>query len=399
MRTRISPRAVATAALAFFAFGCADDPENRLNPTDVSTHQGHVGPGDGVGGSDIGGPIFDIAATPRGSIVFAEFATLREFDPRKGGIRDILTVPTADGSAVNGIAPIGARSFWIASAGLDEAVGAGLWRVSNGKARLVGDIEEFEIANDPDATIGTGWKVPACEEDPVGGFSAGPQSNPYHLESLGGSTAVVADAAGNSVLRGHAGGGLEVVVVLEPPTDENGDWHVLKTLDDADETECYVQPVPTAVAADEDGTLYVTELTGAPGEDMLAAGGIAGASRVWRIEGDAVDASCPSSGACELAAHGFSSLIDGDFGPDGRLYVLEYDANGWFQAVVFGNAAGGSIFACPVRDANAPLHRDDCEVIAAGLTLPGAITFDKTGHLWVVENHLGAPSIHPVAMP
>lgn len=395
MRSSISPRAVAAAALAFFAFGCADDAENSLGPTDVSPHQGHVGPGEGIGGDDIGGPIFDIAATPRGSIVFAEFATLREFDPRKGGIRDILTVPTAEGSAANGIAPIGSRSFWVASAGLDKAVGAGLWRVSNGNARLVGDIEEFENAYDPDANIGTGWKVPACEEDPVGGFSAGPQSNPYHLESLGGSTAVVADAAGNSVLRGHAGGGLEVVAVLEPPADQNGDWHILKTLQDG--TECYVQPVPTAVAADTDGTLYVTELTGAPGPSM---DGIAGESRVWRIEADATDSSCPSSDACELAGYGFSSLIDADFGPDGRLYVVEYAANGWFAALyVDGGFTLGSIFACDVAGASAPLHRDQCETIADGLVLPGAITFDKEGHLWVVENHLGDPSIHTVAMP
>ena len=394
---RITLRAGAFGALASFALlaaGCTDEPTTAaLAPANANTHQGG-GHGTPDETAELAAPIFDIAALPDGGIAFAEFTTLKALD-RRGSIREILTVPTAPGSAVNGIAPIGARSFWVTSAGLDLAVGAGLWRVSNGSARLVGDIEAFEIANDPDATVGTGWKTPACEEDPVQGFSAGPQSNPYHLESLGGEVAIVADAAGNSVLRGTAGGDLEVVAVLEPPTDENGDWHVLKTLDDG--TECYVQPVPTAVAAGPDHALYVSELTGVPGPDM---DGIQGEARVWRVHGDASNASCPSSADCDLAVSGLTSVIDIDFGADGRLYVVEYDTNGWFQAVIFGNAAGGTVLACDVTGAMGPLSRDQCETVADGLVLPGAITFDRHGTLWVVENHIGAaPSIHAVASP
>ncbi|MGK7312125.1 MAG: hypothetical protein ACN0LA_07765 [Candidatus Longimicrobiales bacterium M2_2A_002] len=53
-----------------------------------------------------------------------------------------------------------------------------------------------------------------------------------------------------------------------------------------------------------------------------------------------------------------------------------------------------------VTGATGPLSRDQCEIIADDLALPGAITFDRHGTLWVVENHIGAaPSIHPVAMP
>ena len=390
-----STRAGAFAVLATFAVsltGCSDEPTtSALAPDPAVHHQGgnHGTPG---GSSELAAPIFDLAVLPNGGVVFAEFTTLKELG-RRGAIREIVTVPTKPGSAVNGIAPIGSRSFWVTSAGLDLAIGAGLWRVSNGSTRLVGDIETFEIDHDPDATVGTGWKTPACEEDPVGGFSAGPQSNPYHLESLGGDIAIVADAAGNSVLRAHAGGELEVVAVLEPPTDEDGEWHILKTLED--DTECYVQPVPTAVAAGADHNLYVSELTGVPGPDM---DGIQGEARIWRVDGDAVNASCPSSDHCDLAVAGLTSVIDADFGADGRLYLVEYDTNGWFQAVILDNAAGGTILACDVVGAPSALSRDQCETIADGLVLPGAITFDRHGTLWVVENHLGAPSIHPVDM-
>lgn len=392
---RSIPRAGAIGVLAtlgLLALGCSDEPSSpTLAPDGAAYHQNgnHGAPGETA---DPGPPIFDLAALPNGGIVFAEFTTLKELD-RRGAIHEIVTVPTKPGSAVNGIVPLGTRSFWVTSAGLDLAVGAGLWRVSAASARLVGDIEAFEAAHDPDATVGTAWKVPACEDDPAQGFSAGPQSNPYHLESLSGSTAIVADAAGNTVLRGQADGGLEVVAVLEPPTDDEGSWHVLKTLDDG--TECYVQPVPTAVAA-AGPHLYVSELTGAPGPDM---DGIQGEARVWRVDGDAVNASCPSSDACTLAVSGLTSVIDADFGTDGRLYLVEYDANGWFQAVVLGNAAGGNILACDVVGATLPMSREQCDVIADGLVLPGAITFDRHGSLWVVENHIGtAPSIHPVDM-
>lgn len=396
MMHRITPLqacAVGMLLTSFTLAGCADETtQPELAPTEISLHQGEDhGPDEDH--SALGTPIFDIAALPNGGIVYAAFDQLRELTPR-GEVKTILTVPTAEGSAVNGVAPIGARSFWITSAGLDKAIGAGLWRVSNGSARLVGDVEAFEIQYDPDATVGTGWKVPECEEDPVGGFSAGPQSNPYHLESFGGDVAVLADAAGNTVLRGFAGGGIETVAVLEPPTDENGDWHILKFL--ADDTECYVQPVPTAVAADGMGSLYVTELTGVPGPEM---DGIAGESRIWRVDQDAVNASCPSSEECELAGNGFSSLIDADFGPDGRLYVVEYAEDGWFSALfVPGGFTFGSIFACDVS-AGTVVHRSECETIANDLVLPGAITFDKRDQLWVVENHIGEePSIHAVEM-
>ena len=84
-----------------------------------------------------------------------------------------------------------------------------------------------------------------------------------------------------------------------------------------------------------------------------------------------------------------TSVIDIEFGPDGLLYVVEYDANDWFSATSLGNAAGGTIKACDVTTGN-------CSIVEDGLTLPGEITFDKWDNLLLLENNLGNPTVRMV---
>jgi hypothetical protein len=244
----------------------------------------------------------------------------------------------------------------------------------------VGDIEAFETENDPDAFEGPQWKDPACEEDLTQGFSAGPQSNPYHLKALSGSTVLVADAAGNTLLSAKKNGDVDWVAVFTPPTDENGAYRFLKTAEDDPEVDCYVQPVPTSVAVGPGGDYFVGELTGAPATP--------GWSRIWRIKGGANNVTCPS-GNCEVFADGLTSVIDLEFGADGSLYAVEYDANGWLAATAFGKAAGGTIQRCDVDSGS-------CEPVEEGLPLPSAITFDKQGELWLLENNIIAPVVRRV---
>jgi len=328
--------------------------------------------------------VFDIAAMPDGSILLAENTSLKEI--RKGNVSEVIGIPTVPGSPVNGLEAVGRGSFFATSGGLDLAVGAGVWHVSRGRVELIGDIEAFETANDPDAFEGPQWKTPACEIP--GGFSAGPQSNPYHLARLTGGTVLVADAAGNTVLSARTNGEVDWVAVLTPPTpagsssSDPSDWLVQFPLD-AD-TDCYVQPVPTSVAVGPDGAYYVGELTGVTLEE-LTGGTTTGLSRVWRIASGSRNVVCPSA-ECEQVLSGFTSIIDVAFGPDGRLYVVEYDENGWWGATVVGAPAGGTISACDVDGGS-------CEIVAANLGLPSAITFDTWGDLWVLENNIGLPFV------
>jgi len=342
-----------------------------------------------VGATDhysFGPVVYDLDAAPDGSIVVAEANSGAVKALRNGEIRQIAEIPvpvTDVPSTVNGIAAIGRGNYFATTGGGDLAQGARLWRVAPGGARMVADIEVFEAAHDPDAFAGPRWKDPGCEA--VEPFSAGPQSNPYHLAALSGDEALIADAAGNTLLSARTDGRVDWVAVFTPPTADGSssldpaDWLVLFSLPDG--TDCRVQPVPTSVAIGPDGAAYVGELTGAP-----AAPGL---SRVWRVAPGARNVACPSA-ACEVAVGGLTSVIDVEFGPDGLLYVVEYDANGWLAALT-GGGAGGTVQRCDVSTGQ-------CERVAGGLVLPGAIAFDRWGTLWLLENTF-APTVRELSLP
>lgn len=329
-----------------------------------------------------GAPVFDIAATPRGGILVSEGNTIREIF--RGAVRTVTEVPvpsTNPPSLVNGLVAVGARSFYATSGGGDLAAGAALWRGGPGGVRRVADITAFETQSDPDVLEGPQWKHPNCEA--IQPFNAGPQSNPYHLTRRTGNETLVADAAGNTLLSARGNGRVDWVAVFTPPVDESGEFRTLFPLDA--ETDCYVQPVPTAVDIGPDGAYYVGELTGAPA--------VPGWSRVWRIRGGSSNVVCPSA-ACTEVLSGLTSIIDLEFGPDGLLYVLEYDQAGWLAAVT-GAGTGGALKRCDV-DAGT------CSLVQDGLVLPGALAFDKRGQLWLLEDNLGvtgAASVYRLALP
>jgi hypothetical protein len=370
------PAAVLTLVLtlAFSVAGC-DLFSNSSSTPDPLT-----------GSYEFSAPVYDIAATPDGRILVAEtippevelppegetsLSTVRQIS--REGVEAIAELSTVQGAPINGLEAIDDRCFFATSGALDQAVGGGLWRVSQGEAQMVADIEAFETEVDPDAFGGTQWKDPQCEASET--RTAGPQSNPYHLTALSGREALVADGAGNALLSATDGGTVDWVAVLTPPVDQNGDWRVLFPLDD--NTNCYVQPVPTAVAVGPDGAYYVGELTGVT-PAILGGEAASPLARVWRIAPGARNVVCPSD-QCQEVLSGLISVIDVDFGPDGELYVVEFDANGWFAATAGGVAAGGTIKRCDVDTGDCTLIED------ADVTL-GAITFDRWGQMWVLEN-------------
>lgn len=338
--------------------------------------------------------VYDLAATPSGSILVGENAgavlgvdpgdvTVKEI--RRGGV-DVLTeldLPTV----INGLDAIGRGNFFLTTGGSDLAQDGALWRVSPGSTRMVADLAAFERENDPDAFEGPMWKDQRCEFVPDL-FTAGPQNNPFHVTTLSGSTALVADAAGNTLLSAKTNGVIDWIAIFTPPTDEEGDWLIAFEQTMADENTpidpipCYVQPVPTSVAIGPNGDYFVGELTGATELGTLPVG----LSRVWRIDSNARHAVCSEtdpSDDCEVLIDGLTSVIDVAFGPDGNLYVVEYDETSFFAA--FDPEAlppeGGTISKYD------PASGDLIEVVKSKLEFPSAITFDKQGNLWLLENN------------
>lgn len=353
------------------------------------------GPGLDPGPYNFSASVFGIDATSNGSILVAETppvgsdqstTTIKEI--RKQGVQDVTEFSHVQGVPINGLAVQGRGNIFAAHGGGDLAVGAGLWHVSPGNAQEVADIEAYETENDPDKfAIETeggadSWKDPACA--PASGpFTPGPQSNPYHLTRLSGSTALIADAAGNAVLRAKQNGDVSLVALLTPPTDGNGEFLEFP-FEGAMDGDCYRQPVPTSPAIGPNDYIYVGELTG------FGPGGT-GVSRVWQIEPGAEGVTCPSS-ACEVAMEGFTAIIDLAFGPDGDLFVVEFDENGPAAAFPGTEPAGGTVNRCD-------LDTGTCEVVEGDLTFPGDITFDKWGQLWLLEDPQSNPTVRQLDLP
>jgi len=368
-------------------------------------------------------PVFDIAALPNGNILVAETVqagvasgptTVWEIVTGDGGgMQQVAQFTTPGGiTPVNGLAVLGQGRIFAARGGLDLGANAAVLNITSEGAEVVGDIEQYETNNDPDIFAIGDWKDPNCA--PASGpFTPGPQSNPFRLTPVSGSPFLVADAAGNTLLRVRLNGSVELAALFTPPTtsgaatasssdpadwrefpydgpdggqdDDTGDGNA-----DPDETEdddpsegnCYVQPVPNSVAVGPGGAIYVGELTGV---------GDLGVSRVWRIEPGARDVVCPSAD-CEVAFDGFTSIMDLTFGPSADLYVVEYDEGGWLTAVSPATPQGGTVNRCDVVTGSCSVAELGGEELS-GLTFPTAITFDNRGVAWLLENNLAAPTV------
>jgi hypothetical protein len=247
-----------------------------------------------------------------------------------------------------------------------------LFRVSRGNVTEVANLYEFEVANNPDGIWNPG----------------DPESNPFNLAHLNGGKTLVADAAGNDILYVDEAGNVDWVAVLTPQAICDGTAPVSPFCAVGGgflPPDFQAQPVATSIAVSPDGDWYAGELTGFPGTP--------GWSRIWRIDKGSRHVVCPSA-ACTEVANGLTSIVDLEFGPDGTLYVVEFDAAGWLatEGAVVAPAAGGTVRACDVDTGS-------CPVIADGLDLPTAIEVAKDGSLWVIENDsipFGTATVHPL---
>ena len=261
-------------------------------------------------------PIFGIANAPGGALYVAD-AGQGIVDADTGG----LVAPIA---GTNDVAPIG-RGEMLAVGANEE--GTGLVYISRGRVALVADTAEFETSVDP-----------AGDGDDEG-------SNPFDLARLNGHRALIADAAGNSLLVADQQGSLDWVASFP---EQGG-----------------IQPVPTSVVVGPDGAYYVGELTGGPFPT--------GIFRVWRIEPGTRHADCGTSPSCSIALSGLTAIIDLQFGPDGRLYVAQLDDAG-VGAFEGGQGVGGSVRRCN-------LTTGTCEAVVTGIPILTAIAF-RGDTLW-----------------
>jgi hypothetical protein len=291
-------------------------------------------------------------ATPIFGLGKADGGTLLVADAGKGIVNADTGALVVALPGVTDFASRGHGKLWaITSAG--GGPGAFLYSVDGGVATQIADLYAFEAANNPH---------PAAVE-----------SNPFDVLALGDGRALVADAAGNDLLRVDLHGNIELVAVFPDELVSTSNIKHLAGCPGSHADFCDLpaqlpaQAVPASVAIGPDGAYYVGELKGFPAPT--------GASNVWRVDSHAKGAQCGSSPSCTVVLHGLTSILDVIF-KGSTLFVAQFDDASWAAIEIFEGegALGGSVHACN-------LSTRSCREVVDKVPMLTAIAF-RGGHLW-----------------
>jgi hypothetical protein len=250
--------------------------------------------------------------------------------------------------------------------------GATLFRLRPGKSPVpVADIGKYQ-SHDPD---------PYNLADPP------TESNPFGVAALRDGTVLVADAAGNDLLRVWPNGKIQTVARLKP--------RVVKTPaglgPDAPPAGAMVpaEAVATSVTVGSDGYWYVGELRGFPATP--------GTSEIWRIKPGSVGAVCdpvkPNKGNCKRYADGYTSIVDLAGGPHGKLAVVQLARESWLKFEMGGSTIGSLYLQYPGKGHRAGYKR---ELVRGQLNLPGGTAFNRWGQLFVAGPVFGPGAVYRV---
>ncbi|MCA9895672.1 MAG: ScyD/ScyE family protein [Anaerolineae bacterium] len=207
----------------------------------------------------------------------------------------------------------------------------------DGSLTTVADFWSHELVNNPDGT------------DNI-------ESHPYGITVGPNGLLFVADAAANALIS------------VDPETSETTTIAVFEGMPGVFPNplrggQLLTDPVPTGVVAAEDGTIYVSLLSGAPF--------IPGSAKVVQVAAD---------GTVSDFALGHTMLTDLKMGPDGNLYAVSF---GMFteEGPVFNS---GSVVRI--------LEDGTSEVVLDGLPFATALAFDSDGNGYVAVNGVAIPN-------
>jgi steroid delta-isomerase-like uncharacterized protein len=234
--------------------------------------------------------------------------------------------------------------FWIEGPKAERpALMPSVVKIEAGEVTQVADTWQLENSQNPDGFV--------RESHPYG-LAAGPDGKLW-----------VAEAGANDLLKiDPTTGQVELVVVFEgvpSPLPNSNRGNAMES-----------DPVPTGVAFDREGTLYVSLLPGFPF--------LPGSAKVVTVD--------PETGAVSDYATGLTMLTDLRLGPDGNLYAISF---------------GQFIEEGPVPNQGAIIRvrkGDASEVLVEGLPFPTSIDFNAAGDAYVTINGLGAPGSGEVVL-
>jgi hypothetical protein len=253
-----------------------------------------------------------------------------------------------------------------------------LYKLQPGKpAKVVADIAAYQ-KTDPDPYD--------LENNPT-------DSNPFGVAALRDRTVLVADAAGNDLLRVWPNGKIKTVARIKP--------RVVKVPTGLPATDPQGNPLPpagtmlpaegvaTSVTVGSDGYYYVGELRGFPATP--------GTAEIWRIKPGSVGAVCdpahPYKGDCKRYADGYTSIMDLGAGPGNKIYVAELAKASWLQFELNGATEGALFVQYPGRHDGGGYKR---ELAKGKLFLPGGVAVSKHGDVYVSSSVIGPGSVAKV---
>ena len=199
------------------------------------------------------------------------------------------------------------------------------------------------------------------------------ETNPFGLAALKSNDVLLADAAGNDIIRIKPDGTAWTVArfVREMvKTDKVGDPSLPPKLP--------AEAVPTSIAIGRDGWAYVGQLMGFPGRP--------GSAHIWKINPNGHDALCDATHRthdCKVWKSHFTSIMDLAFNPrTGTLYVYEIARGGWLKFEE-GFAPGGKFPAAVLLEIR-PGHSAR-ELVKGKLSQPGGIVVTRAGEIFVTD--------------
>lgn len=207
-------------------------------------------------------------------------------------------------------------------------------------------------------------------------------SNPYGVAALGNGDALVADAAGNDLLRVSPDGTITTVATVMPRT-----VRVPRGLGaDAPPagTRIPSEAVITSVTVGRDGSYYIGELRGFPATPRT--------SQIWRVDPTAEGAVCnpkrPNTGPCTRVADGLTSVVGLATGPKGQIVVAELARRGWLKAESGdpADAIGAVVVISRDREVRRELARGE-------IMMPGDVAVDRRGRIFVTAPIFGPGKI------
>ncbi|HTY72206.1 MAG TPA: ScyD/ScyE family protein [Actinomycetes bacterium] len=328
------------------------------------------------------GIVKSLDVTNKGLIVFADGGEsgvqVKSWDPAHPVNPPVVLVgglPAGVGTAATN----DRKDIWVVYAANDTGESATAWYIPyKGKPRRVLDVAAFQEKFSPD---------PYDIDDPP---NPG-ESNPYDVEVLPDGSALIADAAGDDVLRVTPSGKAWTVACF--PDQLESTKSVPPDIATGLPPKIPAEAVPTGVALDGHGNAYVGTLTGFPFAY--------GTARVFRVSVDGRNAGCSGNPAHPVnpgpvVASGFTGINDVWVGLDGALYVTELSKYGvWAVEAALGSGdpsgIAGTARVWRVKNTSR------IEIAKGKLTLPGAAVLARDGHVYATNTFLFGASLVKIA--